>query len=192
MKPVRSISCLAIAILMLVAGPVAAGGLGLPSSHWGLGFGNLRDFTGLRLNLRDDDVDRVGGVNVTLWAPKREGGHYAGLGLHLVGLSAHRFDGVALSLLGSEIDAGSGIFVNGLGMEGGDLEGILVNGLGAGLDDFTGVAVALLGLGAGDVTGITLSGLGMGADEVTGIHLAAAALGAGIDTWPAWAWEPTT
>ncbi len=61
---------LVIPLLMLAPATASAGGVGIPTSQAGLGFGNLKNFTGLRFNLVDSGVQRVGGVNVTFWIPK--------------------------------------------------------------------------------------------------------------------------
>lgn len=61
-------------LLCALAGAARAQGVGVPSSRWGLGFGNSPEFTGLRMNFRDGGVKRVTGVNLTLWQPREGNG----------------------------------------------------------------------------------------------------------------------
>ena len=64
---------LLILVSLLVSLPLEAGasGLGIPTKQAGLGFGNLREFTGVRFNLVDKDVHYMGGLNFTFWIPKK-------------------------------------------------------------------------------------------------------------------------
>jgi hypothetical protein len=66
-----------IAALFLIAVAFApslyAQSLDIPSKTWGISFGNSKSFTGLRFNFRDYQVERVTGVNFTLWAPRKFG-----------------------------------------------------------------------------------------------------------------------
>ena len=172
----------AILILCLATTTALAGGLGLPTSRAGLGIGNLPDFTGIRLNFRDQDVDQVTGLNLTVWpgGDKRGTGSYTGIGFHLAGNSGSEFTGIYVSLFGLGVeDRATGIFVNGLGMGGGEVNGIMIAGLGAGAGDLNGLVVAGLGAGAENVTGVMLAGLGAGVEDLNGI--AAALLGFGAE-----------
>ena len=54
-------------LLLALATSALADGLGIPTRRAGLGFGNLRDFTGLRINFREHDIDRMAGATVTLF-----------------------------------------------------------------------------------------------------------------------------
>lgn len=170
-----------LAALLAVAHTTAgAGGLGIPTSHAGLGIGNLRDFTGVRLNWQDRDVQRVDGLNITVWAPAGDnGGAYRGLGLHLVGAGGDVFEGIHLSGLGlAAEERARGIFISGLGMGGGDVAGIMVAGLGIGADRVRGLALAALGVGAENLRGIAVAGLGVGAEDVTGLVIGGLGVGA--------------
>lgn len=64
-----------IAALFLIAVAFApslyAQSVDIPSKAWGVSFGNSKSFTGLRFNFRDNQVERVTGVNFTLWAPRK-------------------------------------------------------------------------------------------------------------------------
>ena len=45
----------------------------IPSSAFGLSFGNSKDFTGIRFNTRDCNIGTINGVNISLWTPKNPG-----------------------------------------------------------------------------------------------------------------------
>jgi len=48
-----------IVLAHIVLAPLSAraDGWGLPSSRWGIGFGNSREFAGLRFNVADEDAN---------------------------------------------------------------------------------------------------------------------------------------
>lgn len=165
----------------------------------GIGIGDVPRLTGIRLNYRDRALERVTGINATVWAPHEEmDGRVEGLALGVpvtgagtlkgVGIGAgvgveSDFRGLGLAPLG--IGAGGhleGIHVGGIGMgSGGDLRGLGVGGVGMGFGgDATGIALGGVGMGVGgDVTGLTVGGLGAGiGGSMTGIF--AGGLGAGI------------
>lgn len=65
-----SVSFLAIIFMLTVAGlPLKAQSLNIPAKTWGLSFGNSRNFAGLRFNFRDRNVEKIYGINITLWKP---------------------------------------------------------------------------------------------------------------------------
>jgi hypothetical protein len=171
---------LVAALLLAIAAPALAGGVGVPTSRAGLGVGNLPEFTGLRLNFRDRDVHRVDGVNVTVWPAddRNRGAVYRGVGLNIVGNSGAEMDGVFVSLVGVSVrEKARGVFVSGIGSSGGDLDGVMIAGIGAGADDLRGIAVAGLGVGCEDVSGIIVAGLGAGAEDITGIAVGGLGMG---------------
>jgi len=171
--------------IIIAATSSYAQGFGLPSKQWGLGFGNTRRFTGIRFNFRDSRVQRVTGINVTLWQPYDDdqnarvngisvglipgGGYLRGLQVGVLGVSAYKdVRGISFGVLG----VGSG----------GDMWGINIGGLGAGAGgDVVGLNIGGLGIGSGrDLQGITIGGLGAGAGRnVAGINLAVLGIGAG-------------
>jgi hypothetical protein len=122
----------------------------------GLSLGNSIRWTGLRINLRDRYVERVNGINLTLWT----GFQAAGLGLvaqgELVGIN---IGGLGVVAQGSM----SGINISGLGtVAQGSMTGINISGLGTvAQGNMTGINIAGLGAVAqGDLTGITIAGIG--------------------------------
>ena len=195
--------CLLMA-LILTFGAGFAQGVGVPTKRAGLGFGNLTRFTGIRFNFADRNVERITGVNVTIWQSKHsedQVGDVNGISLGLPMAMGHdNQNGITLGLLGAAATGNlNGINIGGLGVgagqsvrgfnfgglgigSGGDLTGITIGGLGAGAgNNVTGISLGGLGLGAGgDVKGITLGGLGVGAGgDLTGLNFGGAGLGAG-------------
>ncbi len=189
-------------VVCALATSAGAAGIGIPSSRWGLGFGNTPEFTGLRLNFRDRRVKRVTGINLTLWQPHRDnadavitglsfglipgGGTMRGLQVGVFGIvGVKSVVGISLATLGMGTGEDmAGINVAGLGLGAGrDLLGINVAGLGLGAGaDIVGLSVGGLGAGAGgSMIGINVAGLGMGAGrELAGLNLAGLGLGAGV------------
>ena len=102
-RPLRRFCVVPLSIMLVVmaCGAATAGGLGIPTSRAGLGFGNVRDFSGVRFNLVDRKVDKVVGLNVTFWIP-RDNNHavYQGVNLGLVALNSHFTQGLSVALIG--------------------------------------------------------------------------------------------
>ena len=144
-----------------------ASSLDLAPGGYGLSLGNSKRHNGLRLNWRDDRVEEVNGVNITLWkAGENPTATLNGIAIGMVGPEARDLNGVALGVLGV------GAHQN--------LTGIALGGLGAGAgEDLTGLSFGLLGAGAGEnLTGLALGGLVAGAGEEL-IGFAFGLLGAG-------------
>ncbi|HET9948353.1 MAG TPA: hypothetical protein VFQ22_05505, partial [Longimicrobiales bacterium] len=109
-------------------------GLKLAVGDVGLGFGDVPRLDGLRFNYRDRRLERVRGLNLTLWTPYEDArGTVEGLalGLPMTGAETIRGIGVGLGLAANRELSGIGIAPVGLGA-GGDLRGVFVGGLGAG------------------------------------------------------------
>ncbi len=177
----------ALAALLLVSSftNIRAQSLGIPSSRWGISFGNSKNFTGLRFNMMDNDIEKINGINITFWKPRNEhiSGTVNGLSLGIMP-SAANLHGIQLGIAG--VGAGKdmkGISIGLLGAgSGGDMIGINIGGLGAGAGaTMGGVNIGLLGCGAGeDMWGINIGGLGAGAGKnMTGLNIGAMGVGAG-------------
>jgi hypothetical protein len=177
----------AVTLAMLVAFPLSAQGVDLTVNHVGIGIGDVPRVTGLRLNFRDRALDRVDGVNVTIWDPYDNGGHGVvhGLAVGVPLTGAARIDGIGVGIFGvSARDELRGIGVGGLGVGANDLQGLMIGGLGAGAGhDAKGLMVGGLGVGAGgSARGILVGGLGVGAGkDVEGIMVGGLGVGAGGD-----------
>lgn len=165
-----------------------AQGVGIPSKHGGLGFGNLNKFTGIRFNYKDKNVERLNGINVTLWQSNQEEeqtGSMNGIALGLplaMGVETQR--GFSLGIAGAgAIHNLSGVSIGGLGVGAGhNVSGINIGGLGVGAGEtLSGITIGGLGAGSGgDVKGITLGGLGVGAgSSLTGFSFGGLGVGAG-------------
>lgn len=190
--------------VLLTANSAFSQGVGIPSKRGGIGFGNLPRFTGIRFNFKDKFVEKVTGVNVTVWQTKSDGdqtgtvngislglpmamGHenQNGISVGVFGVAAtENLSGINIGLLGAGAGHSvNGINVGGLGIGSGqDLRGFTIGGLGAGAGgDVIGFNVGGLGIGAGrNLAGFSFGGLGVGSGgNVTGINLAGLGIGAG-------------
>jgi hypothetical protein len=92
---------LATLLLSLSAPPALAQGLDLTVNHVGLAIGDVPRATGIRLNFRDRNFERVKGIHATIWSPYDEpSGVVRGLALGLPVTGAGRIDGLAVGVLG--------------------------------------------------------------------------------------------
>jgi len=196
-----------LAILLFITSFISySQGVGIPSKKGGIGFGNLSTFNGIRFNFSDKNVEKISGINVTVWQTKVDSTQTGtvngisigvplaigtknknGIGIGIFGVVAtENLSGLNFGGLG--VGAGghlTGFNVGGLGIgSGGNLKGITIGGLGAGAgENATGINIGGLGVGAGgNLTGFNFGGLGAGAGKnVSGITLAALGVGAGTD-----------
>jgi hypothetical protein len=174
-------------LLAATVPPLAGHSLDIPSKKWGISFGNSQRFSGIRFNFRDSAVQRVDGVNLTLWQPCKDDKEAVVNGLSLGTIpGGGRLRGIQLGILGVAAETElKGINLAGLGAGcGGDIAGLTVGLLGAGCGgSMTGVNLGGLGLGAGkDVRGITIGGLGAGTGgSMIGINIGGLGVGAGED-----------
>jgi len=129
---VKSLIILSIALLILLETHTArAQSLDIALDGYGLSIGNSSRFTGLRINAVDRQVERINGLNLTLWNPgKNPDAVYNGMTLGLIGTKARRIHGIALS----------GIGVNARE----HIRGIAAGTLGVGAGSLTGVAAGLI------------------------------------------------
>ena len=174
--------------------------LDLTVNHVGISMGDSREVTGLRINWRDTRLERVDGVNLTVWkVAKSSHGTVRGIALgapftggrQITGLAAgvgieaeEKLAGISVSLIGS--GAGTsvrGIHLGGIGMgSGGDVRGIGVGGIGVGAGgSLQGLMVGGIGAGAGgNVRGIVIGGIGAAAGgSIEGIAIGGIGVGAG-------------
>lgn len=151
--------------------------LDLGVSGIGISFGNQPRWTGLRLNWQDQYLERIDGVNITLWKP---GDHVDGSVNGLAfGLAPKAGDlrGFSLGVLGVLPERTSyGVTVGGLGIvSGGPTHGLSIAGLGL-VTDGGSIGVNLAGLGIvseGTVAGVNLGGLGIISDgTLAGVNAA--------------------
>jgi len=176
----RRLSLLAPIAGLLVPAPAAMGqvpnggegrdgGVLVGWGEVGIGIGHVPRVTGLRMNWQDRDLDRVRGINLTLWRPAEGvGGRVDGLALGLMP-AAGRIRGVGAGLvavLGEEHL--SGVQMAGLAsVSGGTLRGVSLGGLAAiGGDRLHGFSAGGLAvIGAAGFDGAALGGLAVVAGE---------------------------
>ena len=187
MKQMASCAALLIA-LALLPGPAHAQegrSLDLTIGTYGLSIGDAERVNGLRLNVRDRHLQRVNGINLTLWLPDDSlRGDANGLALGVPATGADDLNGIGLSVLGVQANGAlRGLGVGGLGVgTGSDARGIVVAGLGAGAGGrLVGLGVGGLGVGAGGgARGILVGGLGVGTGgRFVGIGISGLGVGAG-------------
>ena len=134
----------------------------------GIAIGDVPRVRGLRLNFRDRRLERVDGVNVTLWSPYEPArGEVRGLALGLPLTGAGSVEGAALGLGIGASDRVHGIGVGVIGVgAGGGLRGVMLGGIGVG--------------SGGSIRGITLGGAGVGAGgEMRGLQVGGIGVGSG-------------
>jgi hypothetical protein len=179
------------AALGLLLGATGARSLDLAPGGYGLSIGNSRRLTGLRINGVDRDVERITGVNLTLWNPKKNPrAAYNGATLGLIGTKARQINGLALSGIGVNArERITGIAAGGLGVGTRRLDGVAA-GLGlvdveerirgivlagvwvGGCHRLEGLAFSPVGAIADTVKGVTIGGLVSGGSErLTGAAL---------------------
>lgn len=176
------------AALSTAPGNLHAQGVLVGANDVGIGIGDVRKVTGIRINYRDRGDFDVHGINITIWTPY-EGdlrGEVHGLAIGLPATGAARIQGIGVGIFGvGTSEEFSGIGIGGLGVgAGNDIKGIHIGGLGVGAgDDVSGIAVGGLGVGGGGrATGLLVGGLGAGVGEdVRGIALGGLGVGAGGD-----------
>src|SRR5260370_28524907 len=129
-------------------GPPLTWHVNLAIHNTGLSIGNSMTCTGLRLNGRDYRLDRIQGLNVTLWRPgDHVGGEITGVATGLFGPGAGRLRGLVVGPLAVIAEDGlTGVGVSGLAVvTGGRSRGIALAGLAT--------------VAGGSTTGITVVGL---------------------------------
>ena len=196
-RPVLAAIAFAVGPALLPAQPSY---LDLTVNDVGVAIGDAPRVTGLRINFRDRYLERVNGVNITVWTPYVATGDVRGIAIGVPATGARNIDGLALGLggVGAEerlrgiaiapIGAGAGQEITGLliagigGGSGGRITGVAITGLGVGSGGgVRGLMIGGLGVGTGGrLTGITIAGLGAGAGEgVDGLMIAGLGVGSG-------------
>jgi len=144
--------------------------LNFPFKKYGISIGNSHEFTGIRINLADENVKRINGLNVTFWLkhakninatvngislgviPTAGSMQYINLGLIGVGTS-HNLNGV--SICGMVVGSG------------GNINGLSISGLITMADDnsgiISGIAISAIGVSAHvAVNGLAVGGFAVG------------------------------
>jgi hypothetical protein len=202
-----SIHCFALLLGTLAAGAGTLSAQEQSSDSSGrrtrtpISIGNYPRVDGVRINFRDRALDRVRGLNLTVWQPHEPGtgtvsgfalglpmtgaGEITGLSVGFAGVSAtHVLRGISLGGIGVGSGGGvRGLAVGGIGVgSGGNLDGIVLGGIGAGGGgDARGLLIGGIGAGVGgSVRGIALGGIGVAAGgNMTGLLIGGVGAGAG-------------
>jgi hypothetical protein len=164
-----------------------AQGIGLPTKHYGIGFGNLKRFTGIRFNFADHNVEKVVGINTTVLLAKKDewiAGDVIGISIGLLISIAENQKGVNLgglmtlamnNLSGLNIgslgvgarDSVQGVNIAGGAVVGGSVRGVSIAGFWVrAVDKISGVTLVVFGpifSENGDVRGVNMSLVGIGA-----------------------------
>ncbi len=186
-RPIAATVPGAIMAAVLASGspsPALAGGFNLGAGEFGIGIGNTVRHTGIRLNAVDQDVERVNGLNLTLWRPGEnpdlvvtgigagivgpDGADLRGIMLGGYGVDAERVTGIALGVLAVGIDEMRGIAVAPIGAGFGGMTGLAVGGIFAGGAEMSGITIGGLGAGGVKMHGITAGGFAILADQIRG------------------------
>lgn len=162
-------------------------GFGVPSKKWGLGFGNLTTFTGIRFNVIDENINSIKGVNITAWIPKdfdNQTGSFYGLGIGLpMAMGSENRYGASFGLFGvGAMEDVMGVNIGGLAVGGNNVYGVNIGGLAVGAgEDLWGINIGGLAAGAGEnVSGLNIGGLAVGSGKnASGITIGGFAAGAG-------------
>ena len=150
----------------------------------GLSIGDSRQLTGLRLNFRDRSLERVDGINATLWTPYEPAkGVVNGLALGVPLTGGHQLNGLIVGLGASADDAIRGIAIAPVGLGAGTLlRGIMLAGIGLGTGGrIQGISIAGIGGGSGQgIDGLMVAGIGWGSGgDVHGVMIAGLGGGGG-------------
>lgn len=176
-----------IASTFLFALPFSLGAqvIDLTINNTGLAIGDKPRVDGVRINFRDRNLDRVNGVNITVWSPyEPPSGVVSGLALGLPATGAKTITGISIGVLGvGAQNTISGISIGGAGVgSGGQLHGIMLGGLGVGSGGgISGLSLGLIGVGSGGpLRGVQIGGIGVGGgSELSGISIGGIGAGGG-------------
>jgi len=182
-----------IFLLIIVLGIVldvqqsSAQGFSIPAKKWGIGFGNLPTYTGIRLNTIDKDVELIKGINITGWITddfEGQTGSFYGLGIGLpMAMGTENRYGVSVGLFATgAVEDVWGINISGLATGGNNVYGVNIAGLATGAgENIAGINIGGLAVGSGNnVYGINIGGLAVGSgNNVAGLNISAMAVGAG-------------
>jgi hypothetical protein len=167
------------ASFLFLAFPLSVGAqiIDLTINNTGLAIGDKPRVNGVRINFRDRHLDRVNGVNITVWSPyEPPSGVVSGFAIGLPATGAKTITGVSVGLLGvGAQNTVSGISIGGAGVgSGGQLHGIMLGGVGVGSGGgITGLSLGLIGVGSGgSIRGIQVGGIGVGGGgDLSGISI---------------------
>jgi len=141
----------------------------------GISFGNSKNFNGLRLNVRDKNVNHLNGISIS---GLLEAKSTNGLAIGLVAASDSTSNGIKIGVLASSSYKQNGIAISGILLNATHFNGIGVSMITMG-DTLNGVFIGLYAvahLNVDDsikvINGIALGGLGVRAFKMNGVSIA--------------------
>ncbi|MBY0489281.1 MAG: hypothetical protein K2R93_05525 [Gemmatimonadaceae bacterium] len=157
--------------------------LDLGANGAGLSIGDSPRWKGIRLNAVDTRLERMDGINLTVWSPRKTShGVVRGIALNAPLGGAKRFEGIAIGGGYGVEESMKGLSLSLVGGgAGSDVVGIHLAGVGFGSGgSLRGINIAGVGAGAGGrVEGITIGGVGVGTGG-NGRGLLVGGVGAGV------------
>ena len=164
---------LPILLLFVYAPVVHAQSLDIPIKGYGISFGNSKNFTGLRFNIVDKEVEQINGLNLA-FGSVGEHAEMNGIALGaLVGGEGSSLNGIALGVAAS-FKKIRGISIGGWygNFSTESLIGIQMGFLGSVVSKGTGVSVGgLLNVSKDEFNGIAIGGLVNYAKEMNGLQI---------------------
>jgi hypothetical protein len=156
--------------------------LNIPLRKYGLSFGNSAEFNGIRFNYADSYVQRINGINFTLWTKFKTALNpdavVNGLSVGTI-VNAKKIRPLGVFLVGAAgCESVSGLSLAGIGIASSKLNGISVCGLMLGGDVINGLTVSSLFSNASRaVNGLNVSGLAvMSEGDINGLAAAIAGI----------------
>jgi hypothetical protein len=178
---------LSILFLFVYAPVVHAQSLDIPVKGYGISFGNSKNFTGLRFNLMDKDVEQIKGLNLAIGSGGK-GATINGLSLGVAsGGEEATINGISLGFL----SGGEEATINGVSFAWisfiDNIKGISITGYGGGAKNIKGIGIGLVGYGVeeeangiliggafalvGIVNGVSVGGVNLAAKELNGVQI---------------------
>lgn len=154
--------------------------LNIPFKKYGISIGNSYEFNGIRVNLADQNVRKVNGINITGWFKKAQNQNAIVNGISFgVMPTAGTLQPINIGI----ISVGASKYSNGLSIsglvQGGDVNGLSVSGLMTMADGPRGMAgVAFTGIALGAkraINGLGVGGVAVGSDgDINGLAISSA------------------
>lgn len=150
--------------------------LNIPFRKYGISFGNSYVFNGIRFNISDDEYgERVNGINITFWMPKKGPGPKAvvnGIGMGLISFD-RIIQPLSLAVLLLAADNLNGISMCGLLTYASKINGINISGLATIADkNINGIAFGGLGIGTTKLSGLAVTPIYMESVIYNGVAIA--------------------
>jgi hypothetical protein len=147
----------------------------LGTTKAGLGFGNFKTYSGVRLFLFDDNFKVSNGLSFGLFS---EGTNSNGFSFTLLQNLDYRFNGININLLGGENQIANGLTISGLGQVCNKFNGVGFGGLAFCGDTLSGILISPIGMTwwnnnrIQQINGLTIGGIfGANCKELNGLSI---------------------